>query len=220
MAASNPFVYGEVVPRSAFVDREAEIDRLTRDLLAGQKVFLISPRRYGKSSLLRQALAETARRGALTAEITVSSYSSYVAFLEGYARALVSLESRAERALGWLRDRLGGIRPEVRLEPDAKGAAALMVSFPSARTPGDVSRLAVLSALGRLFRGTHLAHSAVETFDTHFLEIETSLEQPWICADGESLCQTPCRLEVRPQALRVVVDFPSGEIDTASMVTP
>jgi len=85
---------------------------------------------------------------------------------------------------------------------------------------GDVSRLAVLSALGRLFRGTHLAHSAVETFDTHFLEIETSLEQPWICADGESLCQTPCRLEVRPQALRVVVDFPSGEIDTASMVTP
>lgn len=152
MAASNPFVYGEVVPRSAFVDREAEIDRLTRDLLAGQKVFLISPRRYGKSSLLRQALADTARRGALTAEITVSSYSSYVAFLEGYARALVSLEGRAERALGWLRDRLGGIRPEVRLEPDAKGAAALMVSFPSARTPRDVSRLAqeVFALPGRI----------------------------------------------------------------------
>ena len=152
MAASNPFVYGEVVPRSAFVDREAEIDRLARDLLAGQKVFLISPRRYGKSSLLRQALADTARRGALTAEITVSSYSSYVAFLEGYARALVSLESRAERALGWLRDRLGGIRPEVRLEPDAKGAAALMVSFPSARTPREVSRLAqeVFALPGRI----------------------------------------------------------------------
>jgi hypothetical protein len=152
MAASNPFVYGEVVPRPAFVDREAEIDRLTGDLLAGQKVFLISPRRYGKSSLLRQALAETARRGALTAEITVSSYSSYVAFLEGYARALVAIETRAERALGWLRDRLGGIRPEVRLEPGAKGAAALMVSFPSARTPRDVSRLAqeVFALPGRI----------------------------------------------------------------------
>jgi hypothetical protein len=152
MAASNPFVYGEVVPRSAFVDREAEIDRLTRDLLAGQKVFLISPRRYGKSSLLRQALADTARRGALTAEITVSSYSSYVAFLEGYARALVALETRADRALGWLRDRLGGIRPEVRLEPDAKGAAAMMVSFPAARTPRDVSRLAqeVFALPGRI----------------------------------------------------------------------
>jgi hypothetical protein len=36
----NPFVYGEVVPLSAFVDRETELDRLTGDLLAGQKIFL------------------------------------------------------------------------------------------------------------------------------------------------------------------------------------
>jgi hypothetical protein len=42
---TNPFVYGEIVPASSFVDREDELDRLTRDLLAGQKVFLISPRR-------------------------------------------------------------------------------------------------------------------------------------------------------------------------------
>lgn len=152
MAPTNPFVYGEVVPRSAFVDREADTERLARDLLAGQKIFLISPRRYGKSSLLRQALAEAGRRGALAVEVTVSSYSSYVAFLEGYARALVSLETRADRALGWLRDRLGGIRPEVRFEPDAKGAAAMMLSFPSARTPRDVSRLAqeVFALPGRI----------------------------------------------------------------------
>jgi len=31
---NNPFVYGEVVPQAAFVDRETELDRLTRDLLA------------------------------------------------------------------------------------------------------------------------------------------------------------------------------------------
>jgi len=71
----NPFVYGEVVPGEAFVDREAELDRLIGELSAGQKVFLISPRRYGKSSLVRQALTALARRGALTAEVTVSSYS-------------------------------------------------------------------------------------------------------------------------------------------------
>jgi hypothetical protein len=33
---TNPFVYGEVVPPAAFVDRGVEIDRLTRDLVAGQ----------------------------------------------------------------------------------------------------------------------------------------------------------------------------------------
>ena len=76
MAASNPFIYGEVVTATAFADRETERDRLERDLSEGQKVFLISPRRYGKSSLIRQALAAMARRGALTVEVTVSSFSS------------------------------------------------------------------------------------------------------------------------------------------------
>src|SRR5919106_949596 len=102
----NPFVYGEVVPVAAFVDRETELDRLTRDLLAGQKVFLISPRRYGKSSLVRQALRAAEKGGALTVDVTVSSYSSYVAFLEGYAQALVSVETRLDRARGWVRELL------------------------------------------------------------------------------------------------------------------
>jgi hypothetical protein len=41
----NPFVYGEVVPAAAFVDRVGELKRLSGDLASGQKVFLISPRR-------------------------------------------------------------------------------------------------------------------------------------------------------------------------------
>jgi uncharacterized protein len=152
MAPTNPFVYGEVVPRTAFVDREVEIERLTRDLVAGQKVFLISPRRYGKSSLVRQALAAAERQGVLTVEVTVSSYSSYVSFLEGYARGLASLESRSDRALGWLRDALRGVRPELRLDPGATGRGSLAVSFPSARTPRDISRLAeeVFALPGRI----------------------------------------------------------------------
>src|SRR4026209_1933710 len=121
----NPFVYGEVVPREAFVDREAELDRLTNDLLAGQKIFLISPRRYGKSSLVRQALRAADRAGALTVDITVSSYSSYVAFLEGYARALLSFETRIDKARTWLREMLGAVRPEVRVESDEAGTAQL-----------------------------------------------------------------------------------------------
>jgi uncharacterized protein len=149
---SNPFVYGEVVPDSAFVDREVEIDRLTRDLMAGQKVFLISPRRYGKSSLVRQALTAAEGQGALPVAVTVSSYSSYVAFLEGYARALVSVESRIDRARGWLRELLGALRPEVRVERGHTGNASLAVSFPAARTPRDISRLAqeVFALPGRI----------------------------------------------------------------------
>ncbi|MGB2717541.1 MAG: ATP-binding protein [Vicinamibacterales bacterium] len=153
-AEGNPFVYGEVVPAWAFVDREAELDRLARDLLAGQKVFLISPRRYGKSSLVRRALGTVSRGGALTVEVTVSSYSSYLSFLEGYARALVSIEARLDRARTWIRDLLSAVRPEVRVEPsqESGGQLALSVTFPAARTQKDISLLAaeVFALPGRI----------------------------------------------------------------------
>src|SRR4051812_34334262 len=139
----NPFVYGEVVPSAAFVNRVVELERLVRDLAEGQKVFLISPRRYGKSSLIRQALAAvSARHNALTVEVTVSSFSSYVAFLEGYARALISAETRWDRARTWLRDVVRSARAEVRYAPDASPLGALTVSFPNVRSERDVSRLA------------------------------------------------------------------------------
>ena len=130
--ASNPFVYGEVVPLASFVDREDELDRLTRDLLAGQKVFLISPRRYGKSSLIQQALGAAARGGALVADVTVSSYSSYVGFLEGYARALSAVEQQSSKALSWLREALAPVRPELRIDRSRGGKSELAVSFPAA----------------------------------------------------------------------------------------
>jgi hypothetical protein len=138
----NPFVYGEVVPPSAFVDRHAELKRLGEDLLAGQKVFLISPRRYGKSSLIRRALAGTERAGCLAVEVTVSSYSSYLAFLEGYARAVLAAETRVSRALAWIREAIGATRPEVRLEAEPGGTSAVAVAFPAARSARDVARLA------------------------------------------------------------------------------
>lgn len=140
MATNNPFVYGEVVPRAAFIDREVELDRLLGDLADGQKVFLISPRRYDKSSLIRQALTILARRRIATVEVTVSSFSSYVAFLEGYARALVGLETRTHRATDWFRELFRGVTPEVRVEAGPHPAVA--VSFPNVRTARDVARLA------------------------------------------------------------------------------
>src|SRR5229473_1078749 len=113
----NPFVYGEVVPAAAFVDRVVELERLVGDLASGQKVFLISPRRYGKSSLIRHALSAVAKRGTLTVEVTVSSFSSYVAFLEGYARALVVAETKWGRARAWLREAIRSARVEVGADP-------------------------------------------------------------------------------------------------------
>jgi len=138
----NPFVYGEVVPAAAFADRVDELDRLVRDLTAAQKVFLISPRRYGKSSLIRRALATMSRRGALTVEVTVSRFSSYVAFLEGYARALVAAETTWERAPTWLREAISSTRTDLRADPGGHVGPPLRVSFPNVRSDRDTARLA------------------------------------------------------------------------------
>jgi hypothetical protein len=138
----NPFVYGEVVPDDAFVGREVELDRLIGDLAGGQKVFLISPRRYGKSSLIRQALTALARRNVLTVEITVSSYSSYLAFLEGYARALATIQSRADRTRSWLTGAIRTTQPEIRYEPSDRGLGRFAVAFPQVRGDKDIAKLA------------------------------------------------------------------------------
>ena len=136
MPAENPFVYGEVVPRSAFVGRDVEQGRLAADLADGQKIFLISPRRYGKSSLIAQTFATLARRRVATLEITVSSFSSYVAFLEGYTRALAALDETGGRG-SWLGELFTSFVPEVRR--DTGGAVA--VSFPTVRSARDAARL-------------------------------------------------------------------------------
>jgi len=148
----NPFVYGEVVPAASFVDRVDELDRLVRDLASGQKIFLISPRRYGKSSLIRQALRAVGRGGALSAEITVSSYSSYLAFLEGYTRSLLDMQSGWDKARNWLKGAIGAAKLELRLEADSTGTVGMSVRFPSVRTDRDISRLAteVFALPGRL----------------------------------------------------------------------
>ena len=56
--------------------------------------------------MLFRSLAAVSRKGILTVEVTVSSFSSYVAFLEGYARALLAAETTWDRARHWLTDAL------------------------------------------------------------------------------------------------------------------
>jgi hypothetical protein len=141
MNPDNPFVYGEIVTAAAFADREEERTRLGADLAAGQKVFLISPRRYGKSSLVRDVMRGLARQRVLTVEVTVAASSSYIGFLESYAQALVAADTPASRLRRWATELLGAIRPELRLDADPSGAK-FAVAFPAVRTARDAARAA------------------------------------------------------------------------------
>ena len=122
----NPFVYGEVVPASAFVNRVDELHRLVGDLAAGQKVFLISPRRYGKSSLIRHALAAMSKRGALT----VDAHRQQLQLVRRVPRRLRARAGVGGNQLGQGADLAAGhdsrsVRTEVRYAPDARPLGAL-----------------------------------------------------------------------------------------------
>src|SRR6202022_4002 len=77
MTPENPFVFGEIIDDARFVDRTEELSQLVRDLADGQKVFLLSPRRFGKSSLVAVAMLKLKKRHIHHVSLTVSSYSSY-----------------------------------------------------------------------------------------------------------------------------------------------
>src|SRR5688572_30134682 len=152
MAPDNPFVYGEIVTAAAFADREEERARLGRDLAAGQKVFLISPRRYGKSSPARDVMRGLAKQNMLTAEATVAAFTTNIAFREAYAQALVAADTSASRLRRWATRLLGAIRPELRLDADPAGRAKFALAFPAVRSARDAARLAaeVFALPGRI----------------------------------------------------------------------
>jgi len=52
----NPFVFGKIVRGVHFCDREVEIDQIKRLVHSKQHLVVISPRRYGKTSLVINAL--------------------------------------------------------------------------------------------------------------------------------------------------------------------
>jgi len=152
MNGENPFVYGEIVGSAAFADRDAERARLAQDLADGQKVFLISPRRYGKSSLIRDVMRTLARQDILTVEVTVAASSSYIGFLEAYARALVAADTPVSRLRRWASELLQSVRPELRFQAGASGEAAFSLAFPGVRTAREAARLAaeVFALPGRI----------------------------------------------------------------------
>jgi len=54
-----PFEYGEIVGKTQFINRDKDRKRLAQNLTGGLNTMLISPRRWGKSSLVKQVALES-----------------------------------------------------------------------------------------------------------------------------------------------------------------
>jgi hypothetical protein len=109
----NPFIFGEIVEEPNFVDRADELHQLVRDLADGQKVFLLSPRRFGKSSLVALALLKLRKRHIRTVSLTVSSYASYAQFLEKFAEKVLRAAGPWGRVKDWVTRFGRNVKPDI-----------------------------------------------------------------------------------------------------------
>src|SRR5215813_6199862 len=123
----NPFVFGEILEQRHFVDREKELQNLVRDLADGQKLFLLSPRRFGKSSLVALAMLKLEKRHIRTVNITVSSYASYEQFLEKFAERVLRSAGSWDRAKNLVGRFLQRVRPVIGINP-ASGETSITFS--------------------------------------------------------------------------------------------
>ena len=112
-AHENPFIFGEIIDDENFVNRTTELRQLVRDLADGQKVFLLSPRRFGKSSLVAMALLKLKKRHIHTVNLTVSSYSSYAQFLEKFAEKVLRAAGPWDRVKDWVTRFGRQVKPDV-----------------------------------------------------------------------------------------------------------
>jgi uncharacterized protein len=72
----NPFEFGRELGIDELVDRQAEIAETVETVRQAGKLFLIGPRRYGKTSILKAAEARLQRSGAVLLRFDAESYAS------------------------------------------------------------------------------------------------------------------------------------------------
>jgi len=112
----NPFVFGEIIEQRHFVDRENDLEDLVRDLADGQKVFLLSPRRFGKSTLVSVALLKLKKQHIRTVTINVSSYADYTQFLEKFSEKVLKSAGPWDRVKDWAVRFARSVKPEVNVD--------------------------------------------------------------------------------------------------------
>ena len=121
MAETNPFLYGSLALDEAFTDREREVAELRSDLLNGQDVVILAPRRYGKTSLVWRVQQDLLKKKVLVAQVDLMTTPTKERLAEKLAKTIhddiaSTLFRAREAAIGVFR----GLRitPRVTLDPD------------------------------------------------------------------------------------------------------
>ncbi|MBK8499558.1 MAG: ATP-binding protein [Flavobacteriales bacterium] len=92
---TTPFDFGSTVNRVTFTNRTKDLERLKGNMAGGINTILISPRRWGKSSLVEQAAIELGqeRKNARVAVLDMFACNNFEEFLENLSREVLKATS-------------------------------------------------------------------------------------------------------------------------------
>ena len=123
----NPFEYQRIVIGNTFVDRENELKILINALLSGENMLLYSPRRLGKSSLLKEAILRIGnKRIAIYVDLWECLTEAEIA--EKLATSIINATfTKIEKAAVVLKELITSARPFLILEKD--GSIGLKLEF-------------------------------------------------------------------------------------------
>lgn len=113
-----PFVYGRIAEMSEFTGREEDIKRLLQNLTNGINTVIMSPRRWGKSSLVHRTLNEIANDSDnyLTCHVDVFNCRDEASFYHAYANAvLLAATSKADELIGLIKKYISSFGPKLTL---------------------------------------------------------------------------------------------------------
>ncbi|HEX5411722.1 MAG TPA: hypothetical protein VFZ27_07650 [Terriglobia bacterium] len=113
-AMENPFQFGRELGANELVDREQEIAEVIGTIRQAGKLFLIGPRRYGKTSVLKAAADRLSSEGAVVLRYDAEAYPSLDLLIASViSGAAKHLKGGVERAGDAVRRYFGKLRPEV-----------------------------------------------------------------------------------------------------------
>jgi len=126
---SNPFKYGTVVSGKDFADRQEELKELAARLKEPVRIFLLAPRRYGKTSLIENVLNILQREDMLIANVDLYWSGSEKDFLELYAsRVIRGSKSISKRAAFFIKNFLPRLRPKLGFDPTGNPELSLDIA--------------------------------------------------------------------------------------------
>ena len=111
-----PFVYGKVVADGDFTDREEETRKLVSNILSQTNTAIISPRRWGKSSLVNKAIQSVSPsdKSILFVKMNVFKCETPQDFYELFAkRTIESVSSTAEALLSNAKEFISRLLPKL-----------------------------------------------------------------------------------------------------------